>query len=244
MKPLKGRRTLRALVEKLRVLVVSDIHSNLPAFQSVLEDAGRVDEMICAGDIVGYGPDPSECVEVINQGFRCVAGNHDHALVRGDVSSFNTFAAEAISINRHLLDGKDVGILSRLPDRLMLSIEEVKVAVFHGSPRNPLNEYVFPKNLDLLAVRFLEMTRSDLLILGHTHVPYVKRSKWRLVVNPGSVGQPRDGDPRASYLLVDLCDGEASVTHRRVAYDVDEVSARMRRVGLPEILSVRLSLGR
>jgi len=229
----------------LRLLAVSDIHSNLPALQRVLEDAGRFDAAICAGDIVGYGPDPAECVETAaGQGFRCVAGNHDAAAVTGDTSRFNPYAAEAIAINRRLLDGDGMAWLSRLPTCLTVTIEGVKIAVFHGSPHEPLNEYVFPTEAAFRAAEFLDLTGADLLILGHTHVPYVYGSGPRMVVNPGSVGQPRDGNPLASYMMIDLKDGEVTVDHRRVEYDVGEVASRMRRLGLPEMLAVRLFHGR
>lgn len=228
----------------MRLLLVSDIHSNLPALRRVLQDAGRFDAAICVGDIVGYGPDPAECIEVATErGFRCVAGNHDDAVVTGNVSGFNPYAADAVFINRRLLDGERRAWLGRLPRELTLNIEGVKVAVFHGSPYDPLNEYVFPPEAERRAVEFLDLTGADLLILGHTHVPYVCGSGERMVVNPGSVGQPRDGDPRASYMVIDLKEGEATVDHRRVEYDIEGVASRMRRLGLPEMLAVRLFHG-
>lgn len=228
----------------MRLLVISDIHSNLPALRSVLEDAGRCDAVVCSGDIVGYGPDPTECVEIASkQGFRCVAGNHDAAVITGDTSNFNTHAADAVAINRRLLKASDRAWLRRLPVKLTLNVEGVRVAVFHGSPRDPLNEYVFPAEAALMAAEFLDLTGADLLILGHTHVPYAIGSGRRMVVNPGSVGQPRDGDPRASYMIIDLNEGEVAVDHRRVEYDVEEVASRMRRLGLPEMLAVRLFHG-
>jgi len=233
------------MVDTLRLLVVSDVHSNLQALRRVLEDAGLFDLAICAGDIVGYGPDPIKCVETfVERGFRCVAGNHDAAVVTGDVLGFNPYAAEAISINRLLLDDERRMWLGRLPVRLMLNIEGVKVVVFHGSPRDPLNEYVFPMEVSHLAVEFLDVTGADLLILGHTHVPYVQRSGLGMIVNPGSVGQPRDLDPRASYMIIEVEEGEVSIDHRRAEYDVDEVASRIRHQRLPDVLATRLYYGR
>ena len=229
----------------LRLLVVSDIHSNLPALQRVLEDAGRFDAAVCAGDIVGYGPDPRECVKVAAElGFRCVSGNHDAAVVTGDTSGFNPYAAAAVAINRRLLDMESRAWLRGLPTELTLNVEGVKVVVLHGSPYDPLNEYVFPTEAELRVDEFLDLTGADLLILGHTHVPYVHGRSRHMMVNPGSVGQPRDGDPRASYMIIDLRNGVAAVVHRRVEYDVEEVASRMRRLGLPEMLAVRLFHGR
>ena len=228
----------------MRLLLVSDIHSNLHALRRVLQDAGRFDATVCVGDIVGYGPDPAECIEVAaERGFRCIAGNHDDAVVTGDVSGFNPYAADAVFINRRLLDSERRAWLGRLPIELNLNIEGVEIAVFHGSPYDPLNEYVFPQEAERRAVEFLDLTGADLLILGHTHVPYVHGSGRRMVVNPGSVGQPRDGDPRASYMLIDLKGGEETVDHRRVEYDIEEVASRMHSIGLPEMLAVRLFHG-
>ncbi|MCW3991526.1 MAG: metallophosphatase family protein [Candidatus Bathyarchaeota archaeon] len=228
----------------LRLLVVSDIHSNLPALRRVLEDAGRFDATICAGDIVGYGPDPVECVKAAAElGFRCVAGNHDAAVVTGNTSGFNPHAADAVAINSHLLDGESRAWLRGLSTTLTFNVEGVTVAIFHGSPYDPLNEYIFPAEAELRSTDFLDQTGADLLILGHTHVPYVHRCRRRVMVNPGSVGQPRDGDPRSSYMVIDLVEGIAAVTHRRVKYDVEAVAERMGRLGLPDMLAVRLFHG-
>jgi putative phosphoesterase len=232
-------------VDGLRLLVVSDIHSNLTALQRVLEDAGPFDAAICAGDIVGYGPDPAKCIDtIVERDFECVAGNHDAAVVTGDVLSFNPYAAEAISINKRLIDDEKRTWLRLLPMSLNLTVDEVRIAVFHGSPRNPLNEYIFPTEARYLAAEFLRLTGADLLILGHTHVPYVQRSGLRLMANPGSVGQPRDLDPKASYMIIDIEDGKVEIDHRRVEYDIDEVASRMRRQELPNMLAVRLYYGR
>lgn len=228
----------------LRLLVVSDIHSNLSALQRVLEDVGPFDAAFCAGDIVGYGPDPRECVGIIvEQGFRCVAGNHDTAVVTGDALGFNLYAADAVAINERLLDGKCRAWLGGLPTGLTFNIENINVTVYHGSPYDPLNEYVFPMEAGLRAQEFLDLTGADVLILGHTHVPYVHRLSRRVVVNPGSVGQPRDGNPKASYMIIDIEGGATAIEHRRVWYDVEEVASRMRRLGLPEMLAVRLFHG-
>jgi len=224
--------------------VLSDIHSNLSALQAVLEDAGDFDEALCAGDIVGYGPRPAECVELVSgRGFTCIAGNHDAAVVNGDVSNFNPHAAAAVRINQRLLDRDCTAWLTSLPTHRTINIEGLRIVAYHGSPRNPLSEYIFPSEAAEIAAEFFDMTGADLLVLGHTHIPYMHRLGDRVLLNPGSVGQPRDGDPRASYALLDLEGGEVSCAHRRVGYDVEEVASRMRRLGLPEMLAVRLFHG-
>jgi putative phosphoesterase len=225
----------------MRVLVVSDVHSNLEALLEVLGDAGCFDLAICAGDIVGYGPNPSECLrKVVELGFQSVMGNHDYAIVTGDTSGFNPYAVEAIRINRRLLGADEVTRLGGLPTGLSLDLEGVRVHVYHGSPANPINEYVFPEEAEAVAEDYLESLEAGLIILGHTHIPYVVEAEGGFMINPGSVGQPRDGDPRASYMLVEIRGSEVEVEHRRVGYDVDAVASKMRRVGLPEVLAARL----
>jgi putative phosphoesterase len=230
----------------MRLLVVSDVHSNLAALGRVIEDAGGFDVLVCAGDIVGYGPDPGDCVERLKElDVRSVSGNHDLGVTVGErpTSHFNVHAAAAVEINRRLLNPAQLRWLERLPKGLNLEIGGVKVSVFHGSPDRPIWEYVFPSEAELRADEFFEATGADLLILGHTHVPFVHRFNDRVLMNPGSVGQPRDGNPKASYMLVDVVDGGIEVSHRRVEYDIEAVASRMRRLGLPEMLVVRLFHG-
>lgn len=221
--------------------MVSDVHSNLEALLEVLRDAGGFDLAICAGDIVGYGPNPSECLRKMDElGFHSVMGNHEYAIITGDSSGFNPYAAMAVRINRRLLGTDEVIRLGSLPINLKLDLDGVEVQVYHGSPSDPINEYVFPEEAEAAAEEYLESLDAGLIILGHTHIPYVVESEAGFMINPGSVGQPRDGDPRASYMLVEIRGSSVKVEHRRVDYDVDAVASKMRRVGLPEVLAARL----
>jgi len=231
----------------MRLLVVSDIHSNLAALKKVLEDAGDFDATISAGDVVGYGPDPGECVETLKKmGSWAVSGNHDVGVIMGEriTSHFNVHAAAAVDINRRLLKRTQLKYLEGLRKRLDVNIEGVKISVFHGSPNRPTWEYVFPSEATLRAAEFFEATGADLLILGHTHYPFIHRLNGRALINPGSVGQPRDGDPRASYTLVDITEGSFEFSHKRVEYDIDETAYKMRKLRLPGSLADRLYLGR
>ncbi len=230
-----------------RLLVVSDIHSNLTALKKVIEDAGNFDAAICAGDVVGYGPDPGECVETLKEMEAwTVSGNHEVGVITGEstTSHFNVHAAAAVDVNRRLLNQTQLRWLGRLRKGLEINIEGVNVAVFHGSPDHPIWEYVFPSEAMLKADEFFETTGADLLILGHTHVPFIHRLNERALMNPGSVGQPRDGDPRASYTLVDITEGSFEIYHRRVEYDIDETVSKMHNIRLPASLANRLYLGR
>jgi putative phosphoesterase len=241
-------------VDPLRLLVLSDIHSNHAALRAVLKDAAPWDMCICAGDTVGYGPAPNECIDTLRgKGFRCIMGNHDHEAITGDASSpkgapgnfrFNPPAARAIEINRRLLTPDSRAYLHGLPISLRLNIGGVSIAIYHGSPRAPLSEYVMPEEAKRRAAQMLAETDCSLLVLGHTHKPCAVEHGDALLLNPGSVGQPRDGDPRACYATVEIDEGRIKPLIHRVNYDVKGTQEKMNRLGLPESLSSRLGLGR
>jgi predicted phosphodiesterase len=241
----------------MRVAVVSDIHSNLHALEAVLAaiDAEAPDEFWCLGDLVGYGPRPNECCAVVaERADVCLAGNHDLA-VRGtiDLEEFGGDAAVAARWTYDVLDPQAQKVL----DGLAPEGEAHGVALYHGSARDPIWEYVLS---DEGAVATFELARSALILVGHSHVALqvvesgeeisgsvapagteVEFAGVRALLNPGSVGQPRDNDPRAAYLLLDL---EAQLaSFRRVEYDVTLTQREMRDAGLPEMLAARLELG-
>jgi predicted phosphodiesterase len=241
----------------MRVAVVSDIHSNLHALEAVLatiEDEAP-DELWCLGDLVGYGPRPNECCAAIaERADVCLAGNHDLA-VRGtiDLEEFGGEAAVAARWTRDVLAPEAQTFL----DRLEPEGSAHGVALYHGSARDPVWEYVLT---DEGALATLELTGAPLILVGHSHVALqivqsgddlsgglapaeteLELEGVRALLNPGSVGQPRDGDPRAAYLLLDLEARRA--TYRRVEYDVKQTQREMREAGLPEMLAGRLELG-
>jgi predicted phosphodiesterase len=241
----------------MRVAVVSDIHSNLHALEAVLAaiEAEAPDELWCLGDLVGYGPRPNECCAAIAERAEvCLAGNHDLA-VRGtiDLAEFHGEAGLAATWTREVLEPEWQALLARLePEGAAHG-----VALYHGSARDPIWEYVLD---DEGALATLERTRSRLVLVGHSHVALrivqsdddlnggiapadteVELDGVRALLNPGSVGQPRDGDPRAAYLLLDL-DAQRATFHR-VEYEVERTQREMREAGLPEMLAARLELG-
>jgi predicted phosphodiesterase len=241
----------------MRVAVVSDIHSNLHALEAVLAaiDAEAPDELWCLGDLVGYGPRPNECCAMIaERADVCLAGNHDLA-VRGtiDLAEFHGDAGLAASWTRDVLEAQWQALLQRLePEGTAHG-----VALYHGSARDPIWEYVLD---DEAALATLELAGSSLVLVGHSHVALrvvqsgdeleggvaqagteLEVRDVRALLNPGSVGQPRDGNPRAAYLLLDLDAQHASF--RRVEYDIERTQREMRDAGLPEMLAGRLELG-
>jgi diadenosine tetraphosphatase ApaH/serine/threonine PP2A family protein phosphatase len=241
----------------MRVAVVSDIHSNLHALEAVLEavDAESLDELWCLGDLVGYGPRPNECCALIaERADVCLAGNHDLAISGTlDLEEFHGDAAQAARWNRDALTPESEGILAGLEPQGSAH----GVALYHGSARDPVWEYVLS---DDVALATLEIADSPLVLVGHSHVALrvvssgeeldgglapagfeLELGGLRAVLNPGSVGQPRDGDPRAAWLLLDLETQRAEF--RRVEYDIAATQQEMRDAGLPEFLAARLALG-
>ena len=243
----------------MRALIISDVHANIQALQRVLEDArkhGGFDAVWCLGDVVDYGPDPGSCIEILAElELLCVAGNHDYAaLGKIGVENFNTYAAQSALWTREQLGSDHVAFLEGLPK--VASWGEFTLA--HGSLRDPLWEYLV--NGPSASENFRRMT-TPFCLVGHSHIPFVctevegmprfgvvrdvqeaTLDSGRIIANPGSVGQPRDGDPRASYLLYD--DDTRRLAHHRVAYDVSVTQERMRKAGLHPYLIERLRYGR
>ena len=239
----------------MRIAVLSDVHANLPALDAVLADAGPMDAVWHLGDVVGYGPDPNGVVDRLRQvGAIGVRGNHDTAAIGDlDIGDFNLDARAAMEWTRQEIGPATHDWLAALP----LRREEQGLTLVHGSPRDPTWEYVLST---AIAQANLAAFETPWCLHGHTHVPIVFRAagsgmqalgpqsgavlsldERRALLNPGSVGQPRDGIPDSSYLVLDLDAREAS--WHRVAYDIGTVQSAMREARLPRPLIERLSLG-
>ncbi len=243
----------------MRALIVSDIHSNLEAFQAVLGDAearGGFDQIWSLGDLVGYGPDPGPCVDLIRRHDGvAVAGNHDLAAVgKLGTEAFNDYAAAAVHWTAGRLAEEQKGYLRELP----LKAEVDNFTLVHGSPRDPVWEYVVTP---WSAAQNFRHFRTDRCLVGHSHIPFVCRPEGdtavftsfpldeavslgtgRVIVNPGGLGQPRDGDPRASYAVYDADAG--AVYHHRAEYDIPRTQEKIVERGLPHFLAIRLASGR
>ena len=241
----------------MRVAVISDIHSNHHALEAVLADIDREspDELWCLGDLVGYGPRPNECVDLTRGRVQLsLCGNHDLAVLGTiDIGDFSGDAAAAARWTREVLGEEEAAWLRTLaPQALRPGVE-----LFHGSPRDAVWDYVLTEQVALISL--LE-TEAPIVLVGHSHVALglawdgssltgglapegteVDLGAGRWLLNPGSVGQPRDGDARAAWLLIDIDAGRAAF--RRVPYPIEETQAEIRANGLPETLAARLAHG-
>ncbi len=219
----------------MKIGVLSDIHGNRVALDAVLADMPDVEALVCAGDVVGYNPFHGACVETIRErSVPTVMGNHDRAVATGSSFAFNSAAGAGVRHARETLDDDQIAWLAGLPDERHEFDDRVKVV--HGHPDDP-DRYTYP---DQFSPRLLG--EETVLVLGHTHVQAHEQYTDGIVLNPGSVGQPRDGDPRAAYAVVDL--DRLSVSEHRVAYDIDRVQTAVDEAGLPEQTGDRLENGR
>lgn len=212
----------------MKLLIISDIHGNLPALEAVMKAMPEVDKIICLGDVVGYFPYTNEVIEAISSfdNLICVLGNHDHALLSDSASTGSKSADAAIALYRKDITRKNKQFLTGLPQSVECVLDSLNTFIFHGSPANPLNgRESFWENDSL---------DTGIYFFGHSHKPFYMRNntkKW-IVVNPGSCGFPRDNDLRSSYALVDTV--IQKVDHYRVEYSMETVVERCKYYGLPD----------
>jgi predicted phosphodiesterase len=226
-----------------KVAIISDVHANLEALEEVLRQVRGV-PIYCLGDLVDYGANPNEVVERVRQVAEVVIlGNHDHAAVTGDTTWFNPQAAISSAWTRKVITGKNLEFLRGLQQEWRFRLDQFDGYLAHGSPDNLLWEYVFPWTHQDLFGHYLDKVRASMIGLGHTHIPYVWREGQRVVFNPGSVGQPRDGDRRASFAIIDATPRGIAVEIRRVEYDIEGAASKILEAGLPASHAERLATG-
>jgi diadenosine tetraphosphatase ApaH/serine/threonine PP2A family protein phosphatase len=246
----------------VRVAVITDIHANLPALEAVLADvdSGDFDEVWCLGDVVGYGAGPDACADLVRERCDiCLVGNHDLAVLDDlDIASFSEAAAEAVQWTKAEIREETLEFLRGLAPH---GIRE-EVGLFHASPRDPVWEYVLSVEQ---AHACMDVQGGRISLIGHSHVALfftrapvddgfgdthgsqagddfrLDLAEGRWLINPGSVGQPRDGDPRAAWLELDT--GEPSARFHRVDYDIEAAARQILDAGLPARLADRLQVG-
>jgi diadenosine tetraphosphatase ApaH/serine/threonine PP2A family protein phosphatase len=246
----------------MRAAVITDIHANLPALEAVLAavDRAGIEEIWCLGDVIGYGAEPDRCADLVRERCAvCLVGNHDLAVLGAlDVGAFSEAAAEAVSWTRENITERTLTMLRELEP----AGEREGIALFHASPRDPVWEYVLSAEQ---ADACLDVQATRIALIGHSHVSlfFVRPTAeedgnevrgaqssddtlldlgtGRWLINPGSVGQPRDGDPRAAWLELDT--DEPAARFHRVRYDVERAAASISAAGLPRRLADRLHVG-
>ncbi len=222
----------------MRILLLSDIHGNLPALEAVLDDAGSVDHVICLGDFVGYFPFINEVIEIIVscESHMCVMGNHDYSLLNEAVRTGSRSADMIIDRQREVIKSTNKDFLRHLPEFHRSAIDDFTCCLFHGTPRDPLNgRDAFWDGITL---------EQGIYLFGHSHIPFLKKdpaSGWT-VTNPGSCGFPRDGDPRSSYAIVDTRNRD--VSFHRVEYSVERTINQCKIMGYPDHLMMSIKAGR
>lgn len=222
--------------------ILSDIHANKPALEAVLNDLDddNIDTLYCAGDIVGYYTWPNEVIDLLQERTcTAVKGNHD-AAIKETPMKFNSVARQAIEWTRGILTEENKSFLADLPLQVREDVGGKDFYMVHGSPRRPLEEYVNSSSIGRSFIDTCFETPPDVCIMGHTHHPYSCTVEDTLFLNPGSVGQARDGDSRASYAVLDL--EQIEVHHQRVEYDIDTVATAVQE-HLPSTLGERLYHG-
>ena len=243
----------------MRSLILADVHANIEALNAIFADAGDgggFDEVWCLGDTVGYGPDPGACLDLLREHqARMVAGNHDLAAVGlRSIDDFNPDAQASARWTRQRLTREEVTFLRGLP----LTLQTGEFTLVHGSLRDPVNEYLLSGHAALATFALL---KTAYCLVGHSHIPFLCREEGgavdfvefvtdrpialneaRWIINSGGVGQPRDLDPRPSYAIYDSV--AHAIERRRVAYDISNTQAKMRKAGLPRNLIERLDYGR
>ncbi|MBO8160779.1 MAG: metallophosphoesterase family protein [Thermosipho sp. (in: Bacteria)] len=238
-----------------RIAFISDIHSNLEALESVLEDIEKeeIKEIYCLGDLVGYGPNPNEVIEIIKRkNIITVLGNYDEAVAFEKDNcgcSYNSGRETEVG-DKSLLwtikmtSEENKKFLKNLPERLSIEIEGVKILLVHGSPLNPLLEYVKPNTDSERLKAIVQSTKENVIVSGHTHLIMAKHLLGKTVLNPGSVGRTKNGKPGATYMILTVDKGVFEYSFKFVEYDVRRTVEKIIKVGLPVELATVLALGK
>jgi putative phosphoesterase len=235
-----------------RVAIITDIHANLPALETALEaiDSSGVDAVYCGGDLVGYGPHPNEVCRLIEQrGIPTIYGNYDYAIARDLEDCGCAYRDQhdrelgelSVAWTLKHTDQRSKDFMRGLPFDLRFDLGEQRVRLVHGSPRK-VNEYLFADKPARTFERIAAGADCDVLVFGHTHQPWVAKYGGVLFVNCGSVGKPKDGDPRAAFAVLQLDDGGVAADIERVEYDAAAVAREVEAVGLPGEYAEKLVL--
>ncbi len=237
----------------MRILFLADLHSNLTAYNAIRDEVQEqfgknIDYTICLGDLIGYGPYPNEIVKISESFDLNIIGNHDIACATGNADGFNPEAEKAVLWTFDQLTTYSKTYISIIAQNEFKEIEEkgLKLYLTHASPKEYLTDYIYPDDSKERKDELLGMIGENVvLIVGHTHIPMIYQNEaGKVIFNPGSVGQPRDNDPRASAGIMEINpDSSVKLDWIRVTYDTREVAREIQKVGLPIKLAERLFFG-
>src|SRR4030042_4390818 len=210
----------------MKIGLISDIHSNIYALKSVLRRLRAMDLILCAGDITGYYPFANEVFEELDKySVVYIQGNHDAYLCGDEIKDLNVLEPTSFNYTKKHITNENLGGLKKAQIQLEMLTDGLKILMFHGSPWNKLEGYVYP---DYPYFEKFRKVDADVLILGHTHYPLVKQVGEKLIINPGSCGQPRDYDARASFAIFDTLTKKARI--ERIGYDVEKVCEEVKKL--------------
>ena len=236
-----------------RVAIITDIHGNLPALEAALRriEELEIGDVYCGGDLVGYGPRPNEvCRSIEEHGLPTIYGNYDYAIARDDddcgcfypTPKDREIGEASVAWTLEHTDERSKRFMRDLPFDLRFELADTRVRLVHGSPRK-VNEYLLEDRAASTFERIAQLADCDILLFGHTHKPWVKEYGGVLFVNCGSVGKPKDGDPRGSFAVLTVRDGGVSVSIERVEFDASSVAREIRNSRLPDELADQLVRG-
>ncbi|MDD5417299.1 MAG: metallophosphoesterase family protein [Candidatus Nanoarchaeia archaeon] len=228
-----------------KLIIVSDIHANLSAMQAFVKNLDMEhDKIINCGDLIGYYAHPNECLKIAQElNMDSVIGEHEYALLNNDISFMNNFSRDALRYAKSVISKENIDYIKTFQDNIRFEFEGKKFYVSHSAPGFPIWKSVPPGTSANIYNEMFEKVNSDIIIMGHTHQPFVHRFKNGLIINPGSAGQPRDSNPRPSYIELNVEDEKVNVEIKRFTYDIEETRKSVFMQGLPNFLSERLYMG-
>ncbi|MEM2192340.1 MAG: metallophosphoesterase family protein [Candidatus Hadarchaeales archaeon] len=227
----------------MKVGIIADVHSNIWALGAVLEKLGDVEKIVCAGDITGFYTRPNEVVEMLaEKNVLAVLGEHDQALLSGETRELRGAGRMAAIWSRGIANGKTLRFLKKLRPSVTFRIGGRRILIAHRTPSGGFPNGILPDTSTRDVVRAIMEIDADIIILGHNHLPLRRMALGKIIVNPGSVGQPRDRNPRASYAILKLGE-DVEVEFQRVDYNVDAAAKEVIEAGLSEELVTRLKVG-
>ncbi|MDI6806417.1 MAG: YfcE family phosphodiesterase [Candidatus Aenigmarchaeota archaeon] len=228
----------------MKVAVISDIHANLEALKAILEDVEKenVEAIICLGDFVGICTSPNEVCEILKgrENLVAVKGDYDQAVITGEVIGFDNLSRKSIEWTKRKITEINLKFLQALNNFEGRRLKEYNILILHGSPDNYLGGHIYDDTPQEKLEEFFRKTEADIILAGNTHIPFIKKFEKKFVINPGSVGQPRDGDNRASYAILEIENSEIRVKIKRISYNIKKEIEKMKSEKLPSGLGERL----